>query len=363
MKSPRLAVLTASSLLLLGACSGNEGSQDLGTDRSSSTATSTATGDAGSSTSEAARQTAVGDDGMITAEPEGAGSVTLEEAESLATSLLTRAVRSTQSDGETAEAQMRSAFAGPALEAAQAADLLEPVVGNPPKRDLEADPVMPNVLAISRDDGDKPDLILVQTASKGELPELHLLSRPDGVDHFRIVWTAPMLPDSEVGTFDRRSVGSPVVRAGDDGFATSPGAALNALADYVDYPPSQAPELRTKGYAPMVRENADAQAAEVAAQASLSERNSLSRGDTQTLYQEDGSGITFAVLDRESRFDVTEGSVLVPPDTFTAFVDDESLTQRATVQTSVFVALRLPVQEGPVELIAAREQIVGASGR
>lgn len=125
---------------------------------------------------------------------------------------------------------------------------------------MQQDPVEPNVLAVSRADDQSPDLILVQTTPRGQLPELHLLSRPAEGGGFRITWSAPMLPETEVGTFDRRSVGSPVLRSGGGDLVTPPGTALTGLAAYIDYPPTDAPDVRTNGYAPQVRKSADEQA-------------------------------------------------------------------------------------------------------
>ncbi|MGI8948524.1 MAG: hypothetical protein ACR2FV_11225 [Ornithinimicrobium sp.] len=369
MQSLRLvAVATLSATLLLTACSDST-DDGASTGSSSGEATSaggdpaqSTSGDAASATGDTGEATAGADDDVVTAAPVGEGVISLEEAEGLARTLLTRAAESTQVDGEPARQGIVTAYRGAAREAALAADQLEPVAGEPPERNLEADPVEPNVLAVSRADEQSPELILVQTTPKGDLPELHLLSRPATGGGFRIMWSAPMLPETEVGTFDRRSVGSPVLRSGGGDFVTPPGTALTGLADYIDYPPSDAPDVRTNGYAPLVRKSATEQAQQVAAQATLRETNSLTKDDYWTLVQEDGTGITFGVLDRETVFDVRAGSQLIPPDTFTTFNDDEVLTDRATLDTLVFVAMRLPAQDGPPELIAAREQIVGASG-
>ncbi len=53
---------------------------------------------------------------------------------------------------------------------------------------------------------------------------------------------------------------------------------------------------------------------------------------------------------------------LTPPEPFVVFADDESVTDSATLDTHVFVAVMIPKGSGALEMIAAREQIVGASG-
>jgi hypothetical protein len=372
MKSPRLvAAATLSSVLILAACSDADDSADT-TSADGATSTSdvaAGTSDAAESTSDAAGSTsddtsetsAPAADATITAEPAGEGAVSIESAERLAAELLTRAAEATQADGDELTTAINSAYRGPARQAAVAADRLEGVTGEPEEVDPDDLPE-PNVLAVSRSDDEAPTLIVVQTVPEDGLPELHLIAKPADIDNYRIIWSAPMLPGTEVGTFDRRSIGSPVVREGGGDFVTTPGTALNDLADYIDYPPSGAPDVRTNGYAPQVRQNASEQAGAVSAQASFLERNRVSGGNTYTIYQEDGSGITFGVLERESVFNVRGGSRLIPPDTFTAFADDSSITDSATLDTLVFVAMHLPAEDGSPEMIAAREQIVGASG-
>ncbi|MBW8171876.1 hypothetical protein K0651_02285 [Ornithinimicrobium sp. Arc0846-15] len=357
MKPTRsLVALCLSSALMLSACSGGD---DTDADQA------TSTGDAGAATTDAAAATASPDEASATAEPteeSTQGVLSIGEAETIANDVLTAAAKSTQSDGESAASDMEAGFAGPALEAAKAADKLEKVEGEPASIDLIANPIDANVLAISRDDGETPAIILAQTVPGSGIPELHLLVSQDGNEDFKVVWTAPQLPGTEVGSFDRRTAGTPVVRSGGGDFSTTPGTALNELADYVDYPINPIAEVRTNGFAPEVRANALTQAKDVEVQADFVERNEVIPGNTVTLYLEDGSGVTFAVLDRESTFTVKEGMELTPPETFTTFVDDESLTESATLEAYVFVAMTIPVEEGKPSLIAAGEQIIGASG-
>jgi hypothetical protein len=367
MKYPRLvAAATLSTVLILAACSDDEGTADT---TSTDSATSTtdlaeATSDGAEGTSDAAESTgeATDDGSTVTPAPAGEGAVTIDEAEAIAKSLLTSAARSTQGDGEDVRYYMVQSFAGPARDAAVAADGLEDVEGEPPSRNFTTEPVVPNVLAVSREDGDSPAAILAQTVRPDGLPELHLMTRPAGSEEFRITWSAPMLPGTEVGTFDRRSVGSPVLRGGSGGLAQSPGAVLEDLADYIDYPPRDVADVRTNGYAPQVRENASEQADAVSVQATFSESNRVTAGNTVTMLLEDGSGLTFAVLDRESVFDVRDGMELIPPDAFAELAGDSSITESATLNTYVFVAMRIPADEGEPEMIAAREQVVSASG-
>lgn len=357
MKSTRsLVALCLSSALLLSACSGGD---DTDADQA------TSTGDAGAATTDAGAATASPDEAAATAEPteeSTQGALSIGEAEVIATEVLTAVAKSTQSDGESAVSDMEAGYAGPALEAAKAADKLEKVEGEPASIDLIANPVAPTVLAISQDDGEEPGVILAQTIQVSGIPELHLLVSQDGMDDYKVIWEAPMRPGTELGTFDRRTAGTPVVREGGGDFALTPGTALNHLADSLDYPRKDVSGFKSYGFAPEVRSNASAQQRAVEVQADFVETNAVIPGNTVTLYFEDGSGISFAILDRQSTFTVEDGMELTPPDTFTTFVDDNSINESANLETYVFVAVTLPATEGAPEMIAAREQIIGASG-
>ncbi|MGC1208020.1 MAG: hypothetical protein WA880_08720 [Ornithinimicrobium sp.] len=362
MNSPRVAAVAAlSSMILVSACSDSE--PQTTSDEGSTTAS--VDSDAATDPSDDVASTAgPDDDAESTEQAQSAGVMSVEEAEAVATQLLTSAEAVLEKDGDAIKDELEATYRGPALEAAIAADLLEPVTGNPESRDLIADPIEPNVLAISRDDGQEPNVLLVQTVPDTGNPILYLMTSPSGTDKFRITWSAPMLPGTDIGTFDRRSLGSPIVR--DDTQASdlsqTPRTVLEEFAAYINYPVEARPEMRTNDYAPQVRRAAAAQIEEVERQADFTETNSLSDTRIRTLLREDGSAITFALLDRESTFDIKSGMELTPPKPFLVFADDDSLTDSATLDTHVFVAVMIPKGSGPPEMIAAREQIVGASG-
>jgi hypothetical protein len=63
---------------------------------------------------------------------------------------------------------------------------------------------------ISRAEGDATKYIVAQTVPEDDVPRLHLLATGGDPRNFRIVWEGDMPPGTEVGLFDRRSVGSSV---------------------------------------------------------------------------------------------------------------------------------------------------------
>ncbi len=357
MKSVRFTAICAlSSLLLISACS--DGDSQSASEESASTAAA----DGGAATSDASTETEQpGDDAAATAQDQGVAVMSVEDAEAIASDLLTKAALVSNGDGEDIEEDVDGAFRGSTAVSALAADELESVSGAPDQRDLIADPVEPNVLAISREDEESPMLLLVQTVTESGAPELYVMAGNGDADTFRIVWWAPMLPGTDIGTFDRRSAGSPILREGKDDLSQSPKELLTAFGASIDYPVGEDMQVKTNGYAPQVREAAQTQGAEVSEQADYSESNTL-KTQTYTFFREDGSAVTFATLKRESDFDVRDGMELTPPEEFLVFEDDSSITSQARLNTYVSVAMTIPTDSDRPEMIAAREQMVSASG-
>ncbi|MFK5633214.1 hypothetical protein [Ornithinimicrobium sp. LYQ103] len=376
MKYSRLTVaVTLSSALVLSACTGGD-TPDAASTTPAADAVSTedtaltSTPDLAATSDDATTTTSAGTDdasqttvAMSTEEDEAVLSV--EDAETVAAALLEARHEAFQGDGEDARDAQQRAFMSTARTAAEAADRLEGVLGEPAEEGGDTVPE-PNVLAISRDDGELPQLLLVQTVPDDGVPLLHLMeSRTGEQKDFRIVWEAPMLPGTSVPTFDRRSVGTPVLRDGTGDLAVPPHETLKVLASYISWPqPEEVPDYRTHGYSPAVREAAQQQADAVADQADLREKNWIVSDDTRTLLFEDGTGFVLGSLLRDTTFTVRPSSVLTPPDTFAVFADDEEITDEAVLRTSVFVALRVASSEQDLkpEMIAAREQLVDAWG-
>lgn len=399
---------TLCSALILSACTGDDPVDGQGGDPAPATRTSgdepgtdaaTATGDAADATADgtdvtggvdddAAATTAPGDDAAATTAPgddlagstsddeattevamstdESTAAITLEEAEDAAATVLTARFQADQGDGEDIKDFQRKSMMGSVRQAHEAADQLEPVDGEPPQVDLDEEPVEPNVLAISRDDGELPMFLLVQTVPEDGIPVLHLLeSRTGETADFRISWEAPMLPGTELPTFDPRSVGSPVLRSGSGELTMPPRDLLKSVAAYISYPqPEDTPDYRTHGYAPAVRRAAEEQAAAIGGQATLREKNWLVSQDTKTLLFEDGSAFVMGTLLRDTQFRVDGGSELNPPPTFRVFQDSAVLQGEAVLRTTVFIGMRAPSEEVDFkpEMIAAKEQLVDAWG-
>lgn len=365
--------LALSSSLVLSACTDADDTQ--GTDPvSSSTGAggsadatpttggagdgATSTGDAATATGDAATST---DDGTITAPPAGAAVISVEDAEAVAARLMRTAADSQVGDVDEAAELNEKAFVGSELKAAVAATTLREAGLRPV---IDYAPNGSNVLAISREDGESPAFMVVQSVPESGLPELHLMVSEDDGENWKIGWSAPMLPGTKVGTFDSRSEGSTVLRDTRGDLSNYPSGVVDKLFEILDYPfAEERPDFRTNDYGPQVRKAMQAQAASVGEQATMTSTHSLRSGTLRTIELADGSAIMFPVLERTSNFDVKDGMILKPPTAFTHLTGDDTITESAKMSTLVFLAVHIRTDGGAPEVIAAREQVVSASGR
>ncbi|WP_431473555.1 hypothetical protein [Ornithinimicrobium sp. W1665] len=329
-------------------------------------AAATSGGDDASTTSDAATAGADDDDSTVAMSTDEATAVmSVEDAEEVATTILERRHAALQGDGDDVVDDHRKSVMGSARDAFEAADALEAVTGEPAEAEMEA-PAEPNVLAISREDGELPQFLFVQTVPEDGVPLLHLMeSRTGEQEDFRIIWEAPMLPGTSVPTFDPRSDGTPVLREGRGDLLMAPRDTLKEIAAYTSWPqPEEIPEYRTHGYSPAVRDAAEEQAAAVEGRATLQEKNWLISDDTKTLLFEDGSAFVLGTLLRDTTFTVEPDVVLTPPEAFTTLAGLEQVNEEAVLRTMVFMGVRVPAEgvEFTPEMIAVREQLVEAWG-
>jgi hypothetical protein len=371
MNFPRMTVaVTLTSALVLSACTGGD-TTDGGTTGSTSGTTSTdgasttATDEDASTASADDAAQATDDATAMTTDAEQAA-MSVEEAETVAAAVLDARLAALKANGKKARRARAAAFDDSARTAAAGADKTESVFGRSPESKAKQ-AAEPNVLAISREDGKRPVVLLVQTVpQKKKAPVLHLMESQSGEpEDFRITWEAAMLPGTELPSFDRRSVGTPVLRKGAGDLVNTPDSTLKHLAASLTWPRDEdIAEYRTHGYGPAVRRANNSQAAAVADQATLRERNRLVDDRTQTLLFEDGSAFITGTIRRDTTFTVKDNSVLNPPESFRVFVDDGELSDEAVLRTTVMVGMRSPAKSEKFkpEMIAAREQLVDAWG-
>ena len=362
------AAVTLSSALLVSACTGADDGSDGASATSGAGASDTATSSAGADAGGATSAPAAGDDASSTtvamSTDESTAVLSVEEAEEVATTLLVNRQKAYTTSQQWIKKAQQKAYMSTARSAAAAEARLARELDQ--KIAAAEDPGEANVLAISREDGKRPVFLFVQSVPKSGVPVLHLMeSRTGETKDFRIIWEASMLPGTEIPTFDRRSVGTPVLRSGKGDLVEAPREVLKKLATFISWPqPEDHPGYKTNGYGEAVRQAASKQARAVSDQASLREKNWLVSEDTKVLMFEDGSALVLGAMLRDTTFSVKDSAVLTPPDAFRVFTDDGELTDQAVLRTSVFVAMRVPTKEmgGAPALLAAREQLIDAWG-
>lgn len=371
------AVLSAS--LVLAACSGTEDEPQTdptgasGTGTSAPTSTPSPTSEVGTATETATQSPAPEVTSGPTSEPtesptetaepteEATGAVTLEEADAITQEVLEGAAAILYAEpGDERNELLRNSYVGSARDAVRAQIRLLRVTGSP--EGDEPDPVEPTVLAISQPVEGGMNYIVAQTVPDSEIPRLHLLASDGDVEDFRIIWEGDMLPGARIGQFDRRSEGSPVVESDSD-LGQQALEAHEHLAELLDYPhPDIEASLTSNGYTREVRDQARQQAGAVSAQAEFTQSHAVREDEVHTIELADGSALSFAVTERTSSFDVRDGMLLNPPETFRVFVDDATLADEAELDWLLFTVMTVaPDSDNPV-LVGVSEQIVDASG-
>lgn len=378
MKSPRVLLATSvASVLVIGACAPVDRDDD-------ATSAPTATPDAVADTAEA---TAGPDD--LTGNTEGpellvateaptrtvepmptstgpSGVISAAEAEETIVRLLGAASDSIEETGEEAEELRQQAFAASELLAQRAARRIERLGGG--EAEFVFDPAVdePLILAVSRldpEDEDSPGVILAQTVPESDMPVLHLAVYNADVEDYRITWQAPMLPGTELPTFERLSQGSPLLPASDAGeLFASPNDILDSLVAELAYPdPEDTEDIDAGSYLEELQVQFADQEEAVADFATFSQTHGVRVSSIQTLEAPNGSALLLAVITRDSIFEVISGQQLDTPSVFRALADVGVVYDEATVSTAIFVAIEIS-EEGPAELIAVREQFVDAQG-
>lgn len=262
--------------------------------------------------------------------------------------------RSGQPDSGSA---LASTYAGEGLVAAKAAVQLiaagvqEKSPGAPPQID---------VLATSRGT-DYPRYILgASRAAPERLPVIHLLvaTKPD--TPYRLTLSAQVLPGAQVSAFPSRDDGTAVVTDGAD-MALKPVDLLKAYAAGLTSK-QENPPYDADTFADQVLSRAEAQKQAVAAQADFTQSMQV-RPDPVVAFRElNGDTLVLGAIERISDYAIKPGQQMPPTPIFSALVPNRSvLVQQVRTQVSQFLVFTVP-KAGKARLVAATEQVCGASG-
>lgn len=248
-------------------------------------------------------------------------------------------------------------YAGEGLVAARAAVQLI-AAGVQPK--VAGPPTDSKVLATSRGTDYPRYLLGGSTAAGDQLPVLHLLvaTKPD--TPYRLTLSAQLLPGAQISAFPDRDAGTEVVTDGAD-MALKPVDLLRAYAEGLATKKPDAP-YEPDTFAEQVRSRAEEAKQAVAGQADFTQSFQVRPDPVVALRQLNGDTLVLGAIERVSDYAIKPGQQMQPTPIFSALVPGRSvLVQQVRTQVAQFLAFTVPKQ-GKARLVAATEQVSGASG-
>lgn len=252
------------------------------------------------------------------------------------------------------------AFAGVALESANAYAKTLPGRTAAEKAEAELATTGVKVLAISRE-GDNPKQILAQTTlKKTGAAVLVLLVDQSGA--FKAAAVTPMLPDAKLDALDPTTDGSPAVAKG-KGLVATPDDVLAAFAASVKFPkPTASKVLAADPLSEQLRQSALAQSQALKNQGAFTQEHDP-KGVIGGLRLKDGNGaIVFGHLVRHDAIAMRTPLKLTPAKDLTLLTGIKQITTEADLTSNEVVAIVIPAS-GQARVVAASDQLVAGSGR
>ena len=253
------------------------------------------------------------------------------------------------------------AFAGVALESANAYAKTLPGRTAAEKAEAELATTGVKVLGISRE-GDKPRQILAQTTLKKTGAAVLVLLVGDDGGSFKAAAVTPMLPDAKLDALDPTSDGSAAVAEG-KGLVASPDDVLAAFAASVKFPkPTAANVLAADPLSEQLRQSANAQSQALKNQGAFTQDHEP-KGVIGGLRLKDGNGaIVFGHLVRHDTIAMRTPVKLTPAKDLTLLTGIKQITTEADLTSNEVVAIVIPAT-GQARIVAASDQLVAGSGR
>lgn len=256
-----------------------------------------------------------------------------------------------------AASSLASTYAGEGLVAAKAAvQFIAAGVTSP----ASGVPTDIKVLSTSRGT-DYPRYILgASTAPNAQLPVVHLLvaTKPD--TPYRLTLNAQMLPGAQINAFPGLGDGARVVTNG-AAMDLKPADLPQSYAEGLAAPKDDAP-YESDTFAEQVHSRAEAAKKAVASQADFTQTFQV-RPDPVVAFRElNGDTLVLGAIERVSDYLIKPGQQMQPTPYFSALVPNRTvLVQQVRTQVSQSLIFTVPKQ-GKARLVAATEQITGASG-
>ncbi len=216
------------------------------------------------------------------------------------------------------------------------------------------------VLTTSRGTGYPRYILAASAADTGTLPVVHLLvaTKPD--TPYRLTLSAQLLPGAQISAFPSRDDGAEVVSDSGD-LAIKPADLLTSYARGLAAKQPD-PPYDSDTFAEQVLSRAEAAKTAVAAQADFTQSFQVRQDPVVAFRQLNGDTLVLGAIERVSDYAIKPGQQMQPTPIFSALVPGRSvLVQQVRTQVSQFVVFTVPAQ-GKARLVAATEQVSGASG-
>jgi hypothetical protein len=297
--------------------------------------------------------------------------LTVDQAKKIVSRSLTAAYLGETGTGEAAETQLRTAYREDGLRAANGRVRLASTLPATQTSSLRAP--HPRLLAVSRGPA-FPRFIIAQTeGADGGLPILHLLTSADASAPYRISMSVEMVPSATIKAFDPLRQGSTLLSNGPasteneaTGLVVSPNTLLHSYAAQLAFPSTASPNgpFADDSLSAQLRGRASDVAKAVASQATFTQTHKLVPSSVYAVRQASGDALVFGVMERSDSFAVKPGEKVNTSanKAFVQLTGKKVITKSASLTSLEFVVFALPRSSGKATLVAAREQVVAASG-
>lgn len=292
----------------------------------------------------------------------GTPAVAPEAAQTTAAAAVGAAATSSLDATAAGAAARDKAFAGAALESANAYAKTLPGRTAAEKADAQLATTGVKVLAISRG-GDAPQQLLAQTTLKktGAAVLVLLVGGQSGAP-FKAAAVTPMLPDAKLDALDPTTDGSAAVGNG-AGLVAKPDDVVTAFAASVKFPePTATKVLAADPLSEQLRQSARAQSQALNNQGAFTQDHQP-KGIIGGLRLKDGRGaIVFAHLVRNDAIAMRTPVKLTPAKDLTLLTGIKQITTEANLTSNEIIAIVIPAS-GQARIVAASDQLVAGSGR
>lgn len=360
-----IAAIVASFVVLVGVarCGSGMPVYDPESASMSGSATSTATASPSASASTTATAGSPSSPSATTSAPAATpGSAeTTAQASTIVSGLVTQysgAVLATGADGAAAR---EAVLSGRALDAAKARVALAPAMTAEQKADLALKPETVAILAISQGQAYPRSIVATAQSAQTNSPVLLLVQAADAAAGYRIVSQATVLPGAPTVQFPPVAAGS---LPGNDGVGlamTVPDVA-SAYAASVAFPrPPADARLADDAFSAELLKGARAQASTLSRSGSLTQAHTVVTTPAALRLAAGRGALVFGILDRADTLTETTTNALTPSREFTILSGKTLIDKKAVLTSAEFLVWYVP-ESGKVTLLAAADQLVGASG-